>query len=307
MAFNTSGKKKWLQQWFSNSCRTRPEDHVQTYLRKLFPNDRFRNLFRVFLFGGESTIGIWRRLLVHTLAGGLIGFWVLHPLSVIAHNLFYFETTGIWTSFGISLSGAHLGMTIYFTLVGSGFGLVHGIYSHMISGLYEEIRLQAITDELTGLYNRRYFMKRLQQEIIRSLRYQHSLSLLIVDIDYFKHFNDTYGHPAGDELLQQLGKLFRDMIRKSDFAARYGGEEFAVVLPETSGDMASALAKRICTAVSQFPFRYGGFERQGRITISGGMAVFPFDSQNVEGLIQKADQALYQAKATGRNRICHTG
>jgi diguanylate cyclase (GGDEF)-like protein len=161
----------------------------------------------------------------------------------------------------------------------------------------------AITDALTQLHNRRYFQSCLDLEVRRSRRYDLDLSLLMMDLDSFKAVNDLYGHPFGDQVLRRAGSLLRRAVRESDIACRFGGEEFAVILPETDRLGAHAVAERVRRKVAT-----GFAERpvDGRIvvmTISGGIASFPEDGDNPAALIAGADQALYHAKAGGKNRI----
>lgn len=169
--------------------------------------------------------------------------------------------------------------------------------------LYQETKLQAITDGLTGLYNHRFFREQLEVEIGRAERYGHDVALIIMDIDHFKHYNDTHGHPQGDELLRGLAELLRKSIRKADLACRYGGEEFAIILPETGKETAVYLAERIRKAISEHPFPFRETQPMGALTVSIGVAVFPLDARVIDKLIRKADDALYKAKSTGRNRV----
>ena len=173
--------------------------------------------------------------------------------------------------------------------------------------LHEEMRRQAITDGLTGLYNHRYFYERLNAELAHSVRYQHPCSLIMLDLDDFKFYNDRYGHLAGDELLRELGKLLRSAIRHSDIAARYGGEEFALILPETNTKQALVLAQRLLNLVRNHEFAVRGWREKGKITISIGVASYPVHAQDVDGLVQAADMALLQAKTAGKNRVCVAG
>lgn len=168
--------------------------------------------------------------------------------------------------------------------------------------LYQETKLQAITDGLTGLYNHRFFRAHLTVEIERASRYGHKLSLIILDIDHFKNYNDAHGHPQGDELLRGVAEFLRKGIRESDFACRYGGEEFAIILPETGKDAALALAERIRKSIAEHPFPFRETQPMGTISVSAGVAAFPVDSKNIDDLIKKADKALYRAKDEGRNR-----
>ncbi|MCA9754506.1 MAG: sensor domain-containing diguanylate cyclase [Candidatus Eisenbacteria bacterium] len=163
--------------------------------------------------------------------------------------------------------------------------------------MYEEMSRLAITDELTGLYNRRHFLTRLQEEQARAKRHGHEFSLLFLDIDDFKRINDTYGHGLGDRILAELGKLLMKWARSSDLLARFGGEEFVVLLPMTEMQQALTAAERLRNAVAEH-----SFPRRKRITVSVGVANYPHDADTTEDLIKMADQALYQAKRMGRNR-----
>jgi two-component system, cell cycle response regulator len=159
----------------------------------------------------------------------------------------------------------------------------------------------AILDELTGVYNRREFNLQLKNELERSGRYNNCFTVLLLDIDHFKQLNDTYGHQAGDEALRQVAALFKQEFRELDRVARYGGEEFIVILPETSGASAYAVAERIRQLISTYALPFNG--KTINMTISGGLATFPKDGETQEALIAAADQALYFAKRSGRNQI----
>lgn len=169
--------------------------------------------------------------------------------------------------------------------------------------LYKETQQLAITDGLTGLYNHRSFRQRLKDEVGRAERYRHSLSIIMIDIDYFKKYNDLNGHPAGDFLLRELGALFKGKLRTTDFLARYGGEEFVVLLPETGKDSAVAMAERIRSSVADYPFPFRESQPGGLLTISLGVATFDTDAAGDDELIKKADQALYKAKDSGKNTV----
>lgn len=160
----------------------------------------------------------------------------------------------------------------------------------------------ATHDGLTGLLNHREFQRRLQIEVERARRYQHPLSLLMIDIDHFKKFNDTYGHQSGDIVLRVLAEQMRQGVRTVDYSARYGGEEFAIILPEMPASSAIAVAERLRKSIaSQSTALDRG--QTVNITVSIGVATFPEDADSNDKLIAAADRALYAAKSAGRNRV----
>lgn len=170
-------------------------------------------------------------------------------------------------------------------------------YQEILEQANARLKLLADHDELTGLYNRRVLIARLKEEFHRALRYEQPLSLLMFDVDWFKAYNDAFGHPAGDEVLRQIAHLVRRMLRAGDVPARYGGEEFAVVLPNTLAQGALALAERLREAVANTPWPLRP------ITISVGVASQTAAAEDPLTLIAAADQALYEAKRAGRNRV----
>jgi two-component system, cell cycle response regulator len=158
----------------------------------------------------------------------------------------------------------------------------------------------ALTDPLTGLPNRRAFEESLSREVALAIRHVRPLSLLLLDLDHFKRVNDTFGHPAGDEVLASLGLLLGRQGRRGDVVARIGGEEFAVVLPETGKEQAAATAERIRIAVSSSPL---GARAKVPVTVSIGVASLPQPCGDLETLVSTADAALYAAKSAGRDRV----
>jgi diguanylate cyclase (GGDEF)-like protein len=169
--------------------------------------------------------------------------------------------------------------------------------------LYAKTVEMAEKDVLTGLMNRRVFHEQMATEFARASRYGGAFSLFMIDIDHFKDINDTYGHQAGDSVLQSLGRLLKEKTRNVDIVARYGGEEFAVILPETHEPSASLAGEMIRTSIAQTPFLLPD-GKEIAITISVGVATHPRCGSTIEELIKCADQALYLAKQTGRNRVC---
>lgn len=167
--------------------------------------------------------------------------------------------------------------------------------------MLERLKKLSITDGLTKLFNSRYFYSQLKGEIDRSNRYGHPLSLLLLDIDKFKEYNDTYGHLEGDKVLLQLGQTIKSCLRKMDSAYRYGGEEFTVILPETIGEEAETVAHRIRGAVQAERFIPSEGEMVG-ITISIGVTQYA-QEEDVAAFVQRADKAMYLSKQAGRNRV----
>lgn len=168
----------------------------------------------------------------------------------------------------------------------------------------DKLRELAIRDELTGLYNHRYFQDQLENEIARVRRYKRPLSLLLLDLDFFKKVNDTHGHPAGDHVLKETGSTLLKLVRQSDTVARYGGEEFAIILPETAAASAKVLAQRVRRGIEQLKISYK--KKAIPITVSIGLACTDMaedDKMSRTEIISKSDQALYKAKHEGRNRV----
>ncbi|MBI5062579.1 MAG: diguanylate cyclase [Desulfatitalea sp.] len=168
--------------------------------------------------------------------------------------------------------------------------------------MLEKLKRLSITDGLTKLYNSRYFYNQLKIEIDRTTRYQRPLSLLLLDIDNFKEYNDTYGHLEGDKILIRLGQVIKSCLRKMDSAYRYGGEEFTVILPETEGDEAATVAERIRSAVETEHFYPQKEDEPVAITISIGVTEFNWQEE-IALFVQRADKAMYQSKQAGRNRV----
>lgn len=177
--------------------------------------------------------------------------------------------------------------------------------------LYEMVRELSIIDGLTGVFVRRHFLERFEEEIRRALKHNFPLSVLMLDIDHFKRYNDEFGHLVGDATLKEVAQVIRANVRNVDIVARYGGEEFVVVIPETAEAGAVEAAERIRSAVARRSFRV--YDEETRVTVSIGISVFPQDisprgeekddTNFIFELLQKADRALYHAKEEGRNRV----
>ncbi len=170
------------------------------------------------------------------------------------------------------------------------------------SRLEEELRYLASHDHLTGLYNHQEMELRLSDEIERASRYNHNLSVFMLDIDNFKSINDTYGHQTGDIILKTFANLLEGSIRNTDYAARYGGEEFFIILPETDLPKAEELAERLRKLIADYPFQVK-IDKKLNLTTSIGVSNFPDHVQTAQELIEKADSAMYTAKEAGRNNV----
>ena len=171
--------------------------------------------------------------------------------------------------------------------------------------LYQQVESLAITDSLTGVHTRRYIMERFHEELTRARSQQIPISFLMIDVDYFKHFNDQYGHLTGDQILRNIAKIIQDNIREIDIIGRYGGEEFCVILPDADCNGARYVAERMRQAVEKSVVK--AYDTKVRLTVSIGVACYPADGKKLAELIDKADWALYRAKKMGRNKVCAFG
>jgi len=169
--------------------------------------------------------------------------------------------------------------------------------------LFMQVQEMANSDGLTKLFNKRFFLNRLSQEILDAEKGHYPVSVFIFDLDHFKHYNDTQGHQAGDEVLKMTGQILRDMVRPDDTPARYGGEEFIAILPQTPKDGAMVVAERIRARVEAHTFPNRESQPLKTVSLSGGVATFPDDGRTGTDLIKAADAALYRAKKEGRNRV----
>lgn len=168
--------------------------------------------------------------------------------------------------------------------------------------LQETLKFQSLRDPLTGLFNRRYLLESLEKEIDRATRKKQFIGIMIIDIDHFKRFNDTYGHEAGDLVLKEVGTYLIKQTRQYDIACRYGGEELVIVMPDASLENTILRAEEIRQGIEQLQLRHQGILLEA-VTISVGVSCFPDDGIEPENLIRVADKNLYLAKEQGRNRV----
>ncbi|MDM7461620.1 MAG: GGDEF domain-containing protein [bacterium] len=170
-------------------------------------------------------------------------------------------------------------------------------YENQLKQLNQQLQNLAITDGLTGLHNHRAFQDYLEEQFQTAMHKKQPLSLILMDVDHFKQYNDTYGHQAGDEVLRRVAQILKQSVRDGDFVARYGGEEFAVVLPRTDAENAVQVAERLREAIASAEWTLRP------ITGSFGVASIRPDMETRREIIESADQALYEAKRGGRNRV----
>jgi diguanylate cyclase (GGDEF)-like protein len=171
---------------------------------------------------------------------------------------------------------------------------------------YEAVKELAITDKLTGLYNRSYFMEALKQEVIRARTYKTPLSVSMLDIDFFKQYNDIFGHIQGDKILAEISALIKKSLRQVDIPGRYGGEEFIIISPETSNEIVVEIMEKLRKSIDEYPFEGRDKQPGKKLTMSAGIVTTLDPSLRSEDLLKEADKALYKAKDAGRNRVMST-
>lgn len=258
---------------------------------------------RIFLAEGETVIGRSEScevvLDVESISRRHCSLLVVGPE---AHLLDLGSTNGTWVNGRRLPSGEPAALE-----VGDRIELGEVVYKLLRQGdveaaYLEELRRLAITDGLTGAYNRRHLIDSLEKEVARAHRYGRSLSILLFDLDHFKKVNDTYGHLAGDRVLEEVGARLRSrFLRQGDLFARFGGEEFVVVLSETGGEEARIAAERLRTTIGESPFLVEG--KSIPVTVSVGVAELGPGVETCDALLGQADENLYRAKRGGRDRV----
>jgi diguanylate cyclase (GGDEF)-like protein len=199
-----------------------------------------------------------------------------------------------------AIEGALLDDMVRFIILGHQFAIVLERIR-----LYELMQELAITDGLTDVFVRRYFLERLHEEIARARDFNTRLSFLMLDIDYFKQCNDTFGHLVGDVVLRETAATMKEGLREIDIMGRYGGEEFSIILPETAKDGAFIVGERLRKSVEAAYI--SAYDERINVKVSIGITTFPDDADEINQLIDRADQALYKAKETGRNKVVAYG
>ncbi len=207
-------------------------------------------------------------------------------------------------NFGVVFSGEKTEGIRYDSTDLANFGILNNMATLTLKNIkqFKIIEELSYTDSMTGLYNYRYFYKRLSEEIFRAKRFGRKLSLVIFDIDEFKVYNDTYGHQAGDAVLRQLGKFILKVVRSMDVVSRYGGEEFCVIMPEADDKECIRFMERLRKSIKDYPFNDEYLGHEHHITVSLGGAIYPQDAVETDRLVYCADMALLRAKNTGRNQ-----
>lgn len=216
--------------------------------------------------------------------GYTLAFWNRHAnlSDLIVPGVFFFGACFVWLTATLAL---HTAIDVRRTTL---------------------LELENVTDPLTGIFNRRYLDRRLRDEVLRARRYGAPLSLVFLDIDHFKRINDAHGHAAGDQILTELSTLLAGALRETDVLTRYGGEEFVLLIPHTSLEGATEIAERLLRTIEDHPFNLLRIFTTLRITCSAGVASLAECAGSPEDLLQMADERLYRAKTTGRNRVVAT-
>jgi len=218
------------------------------------------------------------------------------PVDIAAPMLFGDETLGVIALSRLRHASAHAKDALRVVAQVGGLALRN-------AAAYNEAKLTADMDGLTHVYNKSYMTVALGEAVYRSRQRTSSLSVFLLDIDHFKHYNDTNGHDAGDHLLKLLARLVRENTRSDNIFGRFGGEEFLLVLPDTTSGQALQAAEAIRAVIANHPFPHADKQPLGCISISGGVAECPTDALDSGGLLRAADRALYAAKDRGRNRV----
>lgn len=247
-----------------------------------------------------KTATFWRLIWFSVILSELLTAIIVLPMSILFHDGIAVDylITGSVAAFFVSLI-----VTFILVLLIKELRKDEKILSEQNQRIYD----LSIRDYLTDVFNCRYFYERLEEETKRAERYQSSFSLIMLDIDYFKQYNDVHGHQAGDCVLRDIALFLKKNVREQDVIARYGGEEFSVILPETGKQVARGLAERLRMSLSFQSFAPNGAQSDGNLTISLGIATFPEDAKSIEDIVKVADRALYRAKENGRNRVMIAG
>jgi len=251
----------------------------------------------------NGNVSVVPNLPVHTAIGAAVGFLLIHPLAMLIHRVFEGQADIGWRFLPVSFSSDQFAMGLYFAVLGAVLGLGYWLYDNRLIRMYDTAKELSATDELTSLSNRRYLSRKLAKEVSRARRYSRNLSLVMVDVDHFKVYNDSYGHQEGDRLLKALAAEMKRALRGTDIPARYGGDEFVIVAVESGPKESGLLAERLRGEIEALALPHGHSQYAGRVTISAGVASLGGRIEDADALVRAADTALYRAKLEGRNRV----
>ena len=264
-----------------------------TYVNNLIDNNFIRKVDRSYTI----TLSILLALLIASVVSRVSS--VLYASIVSLSTYFIYLLVAYY-----AMRFENLWLEIIYPLIFSIFGFTFSyIFKYIVKSRDFEYQYKlATTDGLTDLFNHRYFQEQIRQYVNNCKRYNNEFSLIIIDIDFFKKFNDNFGHQSGDAVLRQVASTLKRNVRATDIVCRYGGEEMSIILPNTSEDEAFSTAQKICERVAQHKFKLAN-GKETNVTISLGVSTFPQDGDNAETIISQADKRLYEAKNNGRNQV----
>ncbi len=264
-----------------------------TYVNNIIDNNFIRKVNR----GYTIALSILLALLIASVVSRVSSAFAASMMSLSAYLIYILIAY-------YSMKFEHLWLEVVYPLIFSiaAFTCAYIIKYLIKSRDFEQQYRLATTDGLTELYNHRYFQEQIRMQVEQSKRYNNNFSLIIIDIDFFKKFNDTFGHQSGDAVLRQVAQTLKKNVRATDIVCRYGGEEMSIILPNTGKDEALSTAQKICERVANRKFKLSG-DRETNVTISLGVSTFPFDGDTASAIIEAADKRLYNAKHNGRNQV----
>lgn len=244
-------------------------------------------------------------LIISIILALITGFIVMNFVSTAIISLTFVSMYFVYSAFTYAaLKYFNTWFDIVYPLV---FGFIVFVTAFLVKYIiksrdFDQQYKLATTDGLTELYNHRYFQEQMKMHVEQSRRYGNEFSLIILDIDFFKKFNDTFGHQAGDAVLKQVSQLLKSNVRATDIVCRYGGEEISIILPNAGKDIAFPTAEKICHRVAEKKFKLNN-NQESNVTVSLGVSTFPVDGENAAQIIEAADKRLYQSKNNGRNQV----
>ncbi len=282
-------------------------DIKTTPVSKLYPGVEIQATYVNNLLDNNFITKVNKRvtICIGLILAAITGYLVMNIASAAAVTLSFVSMYSIYIAFTYFMMKYHnLWIGIVYPII---LGIIIFISAFIVKYIiksrdFEQQYLLATTDGLTELYNHRYFQEQMKMIVEQSKRYELPFSLIIVDIDYFKKFNDTFGHQAGDAVLRQVAQLLKQSVRATDIVCRYGGEEMSIILPNTAKEISFSTAQKICKRVAEKRFRLNNYQ-ESNVTISLGVASFPEDGLTPSEIIDIADKRMYQSKKNGRNQV----